>query len=280
MFEPIERMISFVQQLASNPLAKIQQLKKGDELKKGVQFETLLIETTLKKLGGLLQVGFGVAGAEIIGKNMKGDRLDPMIPGKKIEAIFSFCDIRNFTDTTEVLEEKVMTFVNQVAEVVHGAAHRTGGASNKNVGDAFLLIWKFPPDQKVSDFPNQKSSVVDDGMMSIKRREVAKNRRKNPFKTLVEKNFNESSKTRIADRALIGIIQILIEVSKSPKLNAWRSNENILARMKSFDIRLGFGLHTGWAIEGALGSERKIDASYLSLHVNICVKYAYSINYL
>ena len=28
------------------------------------------------------------------------------------------------------------------------------------------------------------------------------------------------------------------------------------------------GLHMGWAIEGAIGSNRKIDASYLSPHVN------------
>ena len=27
---------------------------------------------------------------------------------------------------------------------------------------------------------------------------------------------------------------------------------------------MGFGLHVGWAIEGAIGSEYKIDASYLS----------------
>ena len=32
---------------------------------------------------------------------------------------------------------------------------------------------------------------------------------------------------------------------------------------------MGFGLHTGWAIEGAIGSSYKIDASYLSPNVNI-----------
>ncbi len=29
-----------------------------------------------------------------------------MIPGKKIMAIFGFCDIRNFTDATEVFIKK------------------------------------------------------------------------------------------------------------------------------------------------------------------------------
>jgi len=32
---------------------------------------------------------------------------------------------------------------------------------------------------------------------------------------------------------------------------------------------MGFGLHSGWAIEGSIGSKVKIDASYLSPHVNL-----------
>ena len=35
---------------------------------------------------------------------------------------------------------------------------------------------------------------------------------------------------------------------------------------------MGFGLHQGWAIEGALGSFYKIDASYLSPNVNVSNK--------
>jgi class 3 adenylate cyclase len=67
-----------------------------------------------------------------------------MIPGKKMIAIFGFCDIRNFTDATEVLQEEVMLFVNEIAEIVHGTVDYFSGAANKNIGDAFLLVWKFP----------------------------------------------------------------------------------------------------------------------------------------
>jgi hypothetical protein len=51
-----------------------------------------------------LALGFGDAGSEIIGENMKkvGD-VNPMIIGKKKIAIYGFCDIRNFTDATEQL---------------------------------------------------------------------------------------------------------------------------------------------------------------------------------
>jgi hypothetical protein len=42
-----------------------------------------------------------------------------MLKGKKQASIFGFCDIRNFTDATEILQEEVMVFVNTIAEVVH-----------------------------------------------------------------------------------------------------------------------------------------------------------------
>ena len=41
-----------------------------------------------------------------------GGDVDPMIPGKRSHCIFGFCDIRNFTDTTEILQQDVMLFVN------------------------------------------------------------------------------------------------------------------------------------------------------------------------
>ena len=48
-------------------------------------FETSLLETTLEKISSLLQVGFGVAGAQIIQSNMSsGGDLNVMIPGKKV----------------------------------------------------------------------------------------------------------------------------------------------------------------------------------------------------
>ena len=36
-----------------------------------------------------------------------------------------------------------MVFVNEIAEIVHGLVDKFSGAANKNIGDAFLLVWKF-----------------------------------------------------------------------------------------------------------------------------------------
>lgn len=36
-----------------------------------------------------------------------------------------------------------MVFVNEIGEIVHGIVDKFSGAANKNIGDAFLLVWKF-----------------------------------------------------------------------------------------------------------------------------------------
>jgi len=47
-------------------------------------------------------------------RNGDSASINPMVPGRKVDAIFGFCDIRNFTDTTEILQDKVMVYVNRV----------------------------------------------------------------------------------------------------------------------------------------------------------------------
>jgi class 3 adenylate cyclase len=39
-----------------------------------------------------------------------------------------------------------MLFVNEIGEIVHGIVDAFSGAANKNIGDAFLLVWKFHDD--------------------------------------------------------------------------------------------------------------------------------------
>ena len=93
-----------------------------------------MLEQTLIKIGGLLALGFGEAGSNIIAKNMSGgEDINPMLPGQKVICIFGFCDIRNFTDATEELQEGVMLFVNEIGEIVHGIVDRYSGAANKNI---------------------------------------------------------------------------------------------------------------------------------------------------
>ena len=67
-------------------------------------FETSVLQRIIGKIGGLLALGFGSAGNEIIIQNMKNNYgINPMIPGKNIMGIYGFCNIRYFPEATEVL---------------------------------------------------------------------------------------------------------------------------------------------------------------------------------
>ena len=254
----IEKMVRKVEKMAKNPslesdssndinqdnshclsfLGSSQGKYKMDEFK--------IIINKISKICSLVSFGFGEAGTQIISQVLKeGLNVDinPLIPGKKVMGIYGFCDIRNFTDTTEILKEKVMIFVNQVAEIVHQITADYCGSANKNIGDAFLLVWKLE-DRFIKEVVNKQG-----------------------VKELKLKNVNRIN--QICDMVLICFIRILIEINKSYKLSEYRHHKGLNARMKNYKTRLGFGLHLGQSIEGAIGSMFKIDASYLSTNVNM-----------
>ncbi len=206
--------------------------------------ETEILEKTISKIGALLALSLGDAGAEIISQNMKensaGDYVNPMIPGKKVCAIYGFCDIRNFTGLTEILQEKVMVFVNDIADIVHQYAFEYGGSANKNIGDAFLLVWKF--DSKFT-------------YISKKNKEL--------------KVYNCEQVNQICDMALISILKIFAGIQKSKEIGKFRNLYEIVQKFGGDAIKIGFGINLGWSIEGAIGSNFKIDASYLSPNYNL-----------
>ncbi len=161
VIEPIANMIHKVNKIARDPLEaaqeeenealkeekEFQKQKKKKKRGKKQEFETVVLEQTIVKIGALLALGFGEAGSKVIADNMgHGGDVDPMIPGTKIMAVFGFCDIRQFTECTEALQEDVMLFVNEVADIVHTMVDQYSGAANKNIGEAFLLVWKFQDD--------------------------------------------------------------------------------------------------------------------------------------
>ncbi|GIL51039.1 hypothetical protein Vafri_7149 [Volvox africanus] len=407
-------------------------------------YETEVLENSIAKIGTLLAIGFGDAGAEVIAENIRNDGdINPMVPGRKTVAIFGFCDIRHFTDTTEVLQEEVMEFVNSIAHIVHTSVSTHGGAPNKNIGDAFLLVWKFPKSvqlrdissvardkrdgvQRVSQGSESKKSsdrvhsigglgsssaitataassssitagavaggatssifspntptpgsvnashsggsiIIPSGITSsIAASAVAMGPMmavaspKASFSALALSNVGAASPKRrifslgsnrvvplassteaqsgaanalslvkggslarvnlaqltddsfglvnqegqppankltvikalmslkhdvdlsweakrevinaIADNALASFVLIQLALRRSARLKKYSMRKDLNRRMPGFQIAMGFGLHVGWAIEGAIGSEYKIDASYLSPNVNMAAR--------
>lgn len=263
VLRPVEKMIKRVEAIRDNPLAA---MKMADEefkmeererhrlrlLKErhrrfhlqarakalckcgpstdGEPMETVVLEKTIIKLGSLLALGFGEAGAHIIGHNMEESDsagVNVMIPGVKVECIVGKAGIHNFSTATEVLQAKVMTFVNQIAEIVHGVVDEFHGAANKNNGDTFLVIWR--------------TSGLD-----------------------------EHQRAKCADMSMVAFARIFGGIHRSAVLVAYRGHPGLQQRLgTNCRVSLSFGLHAGWAIEGAVGSEFKIDASYLSPNVSI-----------
>ena len=93
------------------------------------------------------------------GPSAQEEMLDLMLRGKKKECAYGFCDIRQFTDTVECLQDQVMLFTNSVGEIIHQACHDNKGEPNKNIGDAFLIVWR-PTPLKPSNRPLASRAAV------------------------------------------------------------------------------------------------------------------------
>ena len=225
---PIEKMVALVHEISLDPLgANYKDMSEEDGFMAGMETTTLLI--TINKIGSLMRVGFGEAGASVIANCLgTSGRLNLIADGRMISSIFGFCDVRQFTDTTECLQEEVMLFVNRIAHILHSIVVQCSGSANKNIGDAFLLTWKL------------------DGLTT-------------------------EQSTSLADQALMCFCKALIELARYQTFICNftpAATQRLFRRFPGYVVRIGSGLHVGWAVEGAIGSNRKIDASYLSPHVN------------
>jgi class 3 adenylate cyclase len=245
---PIERMIRLLGMLTLDPLgyqsnsrfkkflfeedAMVGKSQWTKEVLKGM--ETAFLMSTILQIGNLMQVGFGTAGVEIIRNNLqKGQKTNMLIlneGGSTVSCIFLFCDIRQFTDATECLQEEVFVFTNRIAAVVHSVCHAYGGAANKNVGDAFLVSWQ----------------LEDDGLDLL------------------------MAKHQQADKALLSVVKICMALQYDDYyVNTMTKNarEALLTKLEKRPgpvVQMGFGLHAGKAVQGAIGSQRKIDPTYVS----------------
>lgn len=73
-----------------------------------------------------------------------------MVQGKRIFAIFGFCDIKNFSYIDEALQEDVMIFINQVCEIIHNTIGHFHGIVIKNKEGSFIFAWRFPEEIVIS----------------------------------------------------------------------------------------------------------------------------------
>jgi class 3 adenylate cyclase len=255
---PIERMVRLLGMLMVDPLGyqstsrykrfvdEESEITKNTrwtkEILKGM--ETSFLMSTILRIGSLMKVGFGSAGVEIIRNNLeKGQSKNMLIlssQGSTVSCIFLFCDIRNFTDATECLQEEVFVFTNRIAAVIHSNVHSYGGSANKNVGDAFLLSWLLD-EAPTSAVSNSKRSKV-----------------------------NFTAKNNEADKCLLSVVRTCMALYHDEYYIGGMTDaarEALVMKLqhrKGPIVQMGFGMHAGRAVQGAIGSQRKIDATYVS----------------
>ena len=54
-----------------------------------------------------------------------------------------------------------MSYVNKIAEITHSVVDRYGGSANKNIGDAFLLCWKFPEPKEIEEMDLMNDCMIE-----------------------------------------------------------------------------------------------------------------------
>lgn len=278
---PIERMMNMLEEIVKDPLQPLS-FDHSNPAGPG-EYETRLLENTVEKITGLLRVGFGEAGAGIISANLSldsaGSKVNPLLPGIKVYVIVGFCDIHHFEDVLVQLTDDVLTFVNTIAEIVHENVAHWGGQCNKNLGNAFVILWRIEDEEKLhmilntSKFSKKSSSGgLEAAEKSSKRKSADKDKSEGTASKAVDLRRVPGINV-LADQALIGYLKIIAEINRNKSILKYRNEPRLTHNgTESFKVSMGFGLHAGWAIEGAVGSLFKVDATYLSPHVNMAAR--------
>jgi class 3 adenylate cyclase len=128
--------------------------------------------------------------------------------------------------------------------ILHQCAKKWDGWPNKHEGDKFIISWNLP---EVDENDNEKNEQ------------------------LLEQ------RTELADKSIIAAVKIVSEMRRAIHVNQFYKRPEIIAKMgQGVRPHLTFALHMGWTIEGAIGSDSKIDACYMSPQL----QYAYKLQTL
>ena len=260
-------------------------------------YETEQLINAIAKIADLLRKCWGVAGAGIISSNLarteegKTVVFNPTVPGKRVYALFGFVAIDGFSEQLVALDRDVMILINDVAKVVHDEVYRwamgDSGQCNKNLGNSFLMVFRIGDFNEVHERKARATDVV-----------FSSEKRTSKSKALRRRGRGVHSKGRMAkaargysrldagtddtlqlaslpgiqsfsDRALLGFLKSFAGIYRDKHLQNWKRDFRLGAGVGAFTVNIIMGMDAGWAVEGAVGSEYKIDATYLSPHVNM-----------
>jgi len=73
-----------------------------------------------------------------------------------------------------------------------------------------------------------------------------------------------SAAAAVADKALVTAAKILVQLQRSEGLRTSYEVGKLKGILPSFEPQLDIAIHAGWAVQGAIGSQHKVDIAYLS----------------
>ncbi len=261
-------------------------------------FETEQLIHTVTKITDLLRKCWGVAGAGIISSNLARQEggltsnFNPTVPGQAVYALFAFVAIDEFQSHLHALKGDIMILINDIAAVLHEEVYRWGyedrGQCNKNLGNAFLMVYKIGAVSEVVEKRERAEQVIfsrNGASSTIRRRRARRgslessssyhsstSQSANCFSRSKVDNIDLSSLPGIrtfTDRALLGLLKTFAGIHRDKAILNWNNDFRLSCGVGATSINLIFGMDAGWAVEGAVGSGYKIDATYLSPHVNM-----------
>lgn len=137
------------------------------------------------------------------------------------------------------------------------------GQCNKNLGASFLLVYRIGDCQEVFERHLAAKNVIFSlgGNKSV------------PMANNYEMESVQLSSLpgihTFADRALLGFLKSFAGIQREKSVKAWENDYRLGAGVGAYSLGMSFGMDAGWAMEGAVGSSYKIDATYSSPHVNM-----------
>lgn len=306
---PLRRMLKIVSLYAKNPLAKAPKKKSRRSIRSGGfdsdsetdvssdeesfddvldnqdqlgNFETEQLISAVTKITDLLRKCWGVAGAGIISSNLARQEdgltavFNPCVPGRMVYALFGFAAIKGFDHMLRSLGEDIMVLINDVAAVLHGECYRWGfgdsGQCNKNLGAAFLMVYRIGDVKEVKEKRDRATDVIFDSVNTEKERNLSFSvirRRKtkrsgaaaNAAALKLKRKVIKAPKivktetlalsslpgiNTFTDRAVLGMLKTYAGIYRDQKLLNWRDDFRLGAGVGAFSVDMIFGMDAGW----------------------------------
>ena len=147
---------------------------------------------------------------------------------------------------------------------------RWGGTCNKNLGNAFLMVWRIGDENALAEYRgvgrrssersigttatgrrnSERSTGSADGDLPERPRTAAG---RQPVKRGAIDLRRIPGLDSLSDKALVGFLKVIIEVNRDVQLLAYRDDKRLStgntdeSEKEGFKLRMGFGLHAGWA---------------------------------